>query len=79
MSEDCCAYLRDICLILACSNKSIFEIDSYRFYMKLTCSIDYRTISVPFDWLKFPFLRACPFINVHVSFDGIRYVTKVRL
>jgi len=47
--------------------------------MKLTCSIDYRTISVPFDWLKFPFLRACPFINVHVSFDGIRYVTKVRL
>jgi hypothetical protein len=55
MSEDCCAYLRDICLILVCSNKSIFEIDSYRFNMELTCIVDSRMISVPFDWLKFPF------------------------
>jgi len=54
MSEDFSAYLRDICLIIACSNRSIFEIDSYRFYMKLTCIIDSRMISVTFDWLKFP-------------------------
>ena len=31
-------------------------------------------------WLaQIPSLHPCPFINVHVSFDGIRYVTRVCL